>query len=571
MGARAYLTIGPDVDRDPRDAARLLAALAQVVEDPTFTRSPALTQLLEFLVNATARGEGKALKSYSVAVDGMGRSPDFDSQIDTYARVLVARLRKALDAFYANAGAHLSDRLLIESGSYEVQLVEISPPDERVPDPPHGRKSRLTNRRMMVALAACVAFASALAVYLQALSAVATERWRTSNFPMVRVSVSDLSGGKAGERLLGQMRRSVMATLDDFEGVRVAYDEKVSAKYTIMVNVRSDGDKYIEDVSVIDLDTKRLLWSKSGLMTFREGDNELDTDKFLEESIFTITHSTGVIHSFERRRNYKLNNQYGCWLKVMADLQVGQTISDRGSVNCAGEWYSAAPNSPIAAALYGWTMTDGSLLRISEAGYRNSITKAVEMLEKARITSPSSPTLRLATMRSYAFAGDRAAVKRAASELLAENRHNLDVQGVAGLLLVLQNDPRGEVALNKAIAKHFNPPPWFFVGTFVAAMMRDDPKEAGASLEQLNALQHALPIHPMLSAAYEARTGHIDRSRTEWERAAEAQPILRINPEMLLSRLPIAPEVKARLEQWLAPVLPERSRSRAPSLISWIG
>ena len=103
------------------------AELASVLADATFVRSPVLARLLDYLVRMTLRGDGHTLKSYSVAIEGLGRSPDLDPQVDTYARVQVARLRKALDGFYASAGASRRQRLTIDSGAYTVRLVPQQP------------------------------------------------------------------------------------------------------------------------------------------------------------------------------------------------------------------------------------------------------------------------------------------------------------------------------------------------------------------------------------------------------------------------------------------------------------
>ena len=104
-------------------AASMRAELASVLTDPVFARSPVQARLLSYLVEESNRGNGKDLKSYSLAVEGLGKSPDFDSQADSYARVQVGRLRKSLDTFYAGEGATHDHRLFIEGGSYEVTLV----------------------------------------------------------------------------------------------------------------------------------------------------------------------------------------------------------------------------------------------------------------------------------------------------------------------------------------------------------------------------------------------------------------------------------------------------------------
>lgn len=75
--------------------------LYHVLRDHSFLKSPTLSKLLAYLVFETINGNGDKLKSYTVAVDCLGKSPDFDAKSDSYPRVQTMRLRKLLEAFYS--------------------------------------------------------------------------------------------------------------------------------------------------------------------------------------------------------------------------------------------------------------------------------------------------------------------------------------------------------------------------------------------------------------------------------------------------------------------------------------
>lgn len=106
--------------------AQSLSALGaeaeQVVASDLFRKSAVLTKLLIYLCQETLADRDTSLKSYTVAVDGLGRSPDFDAQSDSYPRVQVARLRKLLETFYAGPGSSHDPCLQIPNGSYTVKL-----------------------------------------------------------------------------------------------------------------------------------------------------------------------------------------------------------------------------------------------------------------------------------------------------------------------------------------------------------------------------------------------------------------------------------------------------------------
>ncbi|QLC25708.1 hypothetical protein HFP57_12225 [Parasphingopyxis algicola] len=91
--------------------------------------------LLGFLVEKSLAGEGARLKAYAIAVDALGRDPDFDAQLNSYPRVQVGRLRKLLDEFYTENGAGAGLRIRIPKGAYVVdfEMAADEPDDSAVP------------------------------------------------------------------------------------------------------------------------------------------------------------------------------------------------------------------------------------------------------------------------------------------------------------------------------------------------------------------------------------------------------------------------------------------------------
>ena len=116
---------------DERRAQLLRAETRSLLQSPDFIRSPVMSQLLTYLVEEAIANPGHPPKAYQVAVDGLGRSEDFDVQADSYPRVQVGRLRKLLSAHYAaNGGTH---RLHIPIGHYAVEIdVNEDEPDDQL-------------------------------------------------------------------------------------------------------------------------------------------------------------------------------------------------------------------------------------------------------------------------------------------------------------------------------------------------------------------------------------------------------------------------------------------------------
>ena len=97
-----------------------------ILTEAAFLRSPVLSKLLRYLVDETVKGNGDTLKSYAVAVDGLGRPETFDSASDSSARVQMVRLRKALESHYAKHGPIGDLCLYLQPGSYKVRAGKLA-------------------------------------------------------------------------------------------------------------------------------------------------------------------------------------------------------------------------------------------------------------------------------------------------------------------------------------------------------------------------------------------------------------------------------------------------------------
>jgi tetratricopeptide (TPR) repeat protein len=98
------------------------AALLRIVAVHPFKESPQLSSFLKFVVEQTLEGKGDELKGYTIATLALGRTDDFDPQIDPIVRVQAGRVRQAIEEYYA---AFPDDPIRIQfvKGSYQPQFV----------------------------------------------------------------------------------------------------------------------------------------------------------------------------------------------------------------------------------------------------------------------------------------------------------------------------------------------------------------------------------------------------------------------------------------------------------------
>jgi hypothetical protein len=83
-------------------------------------RSELLLRLFDYLVESSTRGDRP--KEVEIALTVFGRGGDFDGGRDASVRVAAHRLRKKLDAFYADAGRDEPVRLTMPVGEYRLAL-----------------------------------------------------------------------------------------------------------------------------------------------------------------------------------------------------------------------------------------------------------------------------------------------------------------------------------------------------------------------------------------------------------------------------------------------------------------
>ena len=102
------------------------AELAWLLESGVLGRSLNLTKVLRYVCEETSAGRGDQIKEYSIAVEALGRKPNFDPQTDTIVRVTFHTLRKRLQEFYeTDEGASHPVRILIPTGGYAAQFVHV--------------------------------------------------------------------------------------------------------------------------------------------------------------------------------------------------------------------------------------------------------------------------------------------------------------------------------------------------------------------------------------------------------------------------------------------------------------
>ena len=117
-----------------------------------FDNSPRLQEFLSYIVNESLAGRGDTIKGKTISADVYGADLSSDASEKNLVRVEAGRLRRALSAYYAEAGQNDPIRIYVDTGGYNPRFERISPTsttDERTEADP----SRIPFKRI-----ACAAF-----------------------------------------------------------------------------------------------------------------------------------------------------------------------------------------------------------------------------------------------------------------------------------------------------------------------------------------------------------------------------------------------------------------------------
>jgi hypothetical protein len=125
-------------------------------------RSGQTQRLFDYLVGCVA--QGKSPKELEIAIDALGRGPDFDVSQDALVRVYIHKLRKRLDDYYAGAGQQEDPRIVMPRGEYRLALATRAPSGDDTASIPelHPQKASPKWRRWVVAALALSVLANLL-------------------------------------------------------------------------------------------------------------------------------------------------------------------------------------------------------------------------------------------------------------------------------------------------------------------------------------------------------------------------------------------------------------------------
>ncbi len=112
----------------------IYAQVNRILDFTAFKNSPTLSKFFKFVISETVEKRNEQIKEYSIAVNVLNRSTDFNPHDDAVVRIHAGRLRRAINEYYFTKG--ISDSIIIDipKGCYvpSFQLAKAATPKENV-------------------------------------------------------------------------------------------------------------------------------------------------------------------------------------------------------------------------------------------------------------------------------------------------------------------------------------------------------------------------------------------------------------------------------------------------------
>jgi hypothetical protein len=113
--------------------------------------------VLKYVGELTIEGRAREVTEYLIAVEALGRQPDFSPADDSSVRSRAHELRHKLQKYYESEGRHVVLQIEIPKGSYIPKFVPR--PDQAVPPPEPASAPVLPRRRVALLVLAALAVA----------------------------------------------------------------------------------------------------------------------------------------------------------------------------------------------------------------------------------------------------------------------------------------------------------------------------------------------------------------------------------------------------------------------------
>jgi tetratricopeptide (TPR) repeat protein len=433
------------------------AELERLLADQRFHGTERARSILTYLAQRHFEGRPDGVKAYSIALDVLGRTSDFDPSGDPIVRIEVSRLRSSLSQYYQAFGNETSVSIHLPKGRYVTAFgrcavagsradEETEAPDAASAEPPDGavdQQPPLVRARRAAAISWRLPAALALIVGTGLLAGAV---WYVgappyADKPTVAIIISAADQRLQGEA--GMTRDMLLAALTRFRTLTIASKTHarrqlstvlrpaIANSYEIDLKYYGDGDDRSVWWQIVDAGSGDLV--KSGL---EQVDAAGKTPTVVRNELVTILSrrfatSRGAINNIETHESAADALGNACVLRAEYQLDTGSLADIANARGCLEQTVAADPgNSDATAAL-------SRVLLAQNAGPPSGETtvRSLDLANRAVSLSPLSDRAQIAVMMAQFHSGRMDAAISAGNRALSLNPNNPDVSAKFAMVL----------------------------------------------------------------------------------------------------------------------------------------
>lgn len=573
--------------RDEHDAEAIDAALAHVLSSDAFRAAPQLSAFLSFVVARALDGRRGELKGYTIAVEALGRGPDFDPQADPIVRVEAGRLRRALAQYYAGEGSGDPVRIAMPIGAYVptfervcLQTAPDASPTAPQPSRQDGAESAAapassdarSSRRwlglaglgLLVGLASLTLWhrgergagsasprSEAVAVSPPRVETETTGSAQGVRLPIVAVSMEDQASDPALVEIAQRFLRllvDAMARFDDRVTV-IAPGSATSADmadYMLEMTIARQKESAEGFARLRAAKDGRVVWTGS---TSRDLPGVPDLPEIARRLAIRLAEPFGVIHADLRQ------NAGSAGLRCLIDAaEARRTMTPEHHLaarTCIERLLSQDRSFHPAWSQFAWLILDEYTSGLNPQPGR-PLDRALSAALNAIRLAPSSARSQQAMMDVLFARGQIEEALQSGREAMASNPYDPEVMADLGARLVQLNRPaEGLPLLERAIALSTGRPPWYDFFAFLGADLTGAERLADgyAAVFVADSTPLSLLGLALRCAARDDNIGLQDALR----RLVAAMPLYRVDARLQLMRIGFGPAVTDHILARLAP------------------
>jgi hypothetical protein len=546
-------------------------ALMRVVQSDPFRGAPQLVAFLSFVVTRTLDGQTDSIKGYTIATQALGRSEDFDPQIDPIVRVEAMRLRKSLEAYYAGSGATDPVRITIPRGNY-IPIFEHHSPFHDSPGLQAAAQSsqppslvfvwlnRLTKRPLLprgfatrAALGGLALFVAALALLLATSSGrslvlgnpvfssfIAPQKqalpgtMKGVRLPTVYVKPIRIKGETLPRHFSEWLRERILLDLSRFdEIITLRRDDSRHNPdgYTLTVQGVPESGNVSFEASLSHDPTGQVIWSRD-LKKRLEQDSASRLEHELSREIVTVlAQPHGIIFS-DLRVRHPNDPRLACLIEAHDYFYAPSSEEHARLRECLERAVAEADNfhSGFAALTF-------LILEEVRAGFNprpETLERALRSARRAVDLAPESARAHQALMAALFTRGDREDALKIGERALDLNPLDSSVPATLGSRYLWAGRYEDAlVKLQEAAAMNPGRPAWYDLYIFFAAFMRDQNEIARSAALKLVGMTPLSLVGQILAAQIMKDETRI---RTLYARLIAIAPEYGQDPRVALTR-----------------------------------